>query len=207
MYINCPGCHTKFIVLNEQIGINGRKVKCSKCREVWYQKLDCKITKLTDFGKIEENFESIKNEVYINPGSLPVLLPSKPPSYSFFPLLWISFIIFSLIILLEDNCRFLFKYNELKIENILIRDIKDTNKIKVSCKIVNPLNYQISIPLIRVRIIDKDRKVLASYVVDKMNINISAKQKLNIEMEVDNMPYSAKYLDITLGNKLDFLLK
>ena len=37
MYITCPGCKTRFAVTAEQIGNNGRKVKCSKCFNIWHQ--------------------------------------------------------------------------------------------------------------------------------------------------------------------------
>ena len=40
MYIACPNCKTKFMVLPDQIGEFGRRVKCSKCNNVWHQKLD-----------------------------------------------------------------------------------------------------------------------------------------------------------------------
>ena len=39
MYIACPECDTKFVVKPEQIGKEGRKVKCSKCSLVWHHKL------------------------------------------------------------------------------------------------------------------------------------------------------------------------
>nr|WP_253308088.1 MJ0042-type zinc finger domain-containing protein [Rickettsia endosymbiont of Ceutorhynchus assimilis] len=211
MYITCPNCQTKFTVFNEQIGINGRKVKCSKCRHIWHQKLDYNATKLTDFAKIEETPEAIttpfKNEFYTEGSGLPALLPRKPPNYSFFSLLWISFIIFSSIILLEDNCRFLVRYDQLKIDHIVIQDIKNPDRIKISYAVTNPSSYQISNLIFRVRIIDKNRKILDSYVTNKMNINILPDQTINMAIELDGLPPFAEYLDITIGNKFDFLFK
>ena len=42
MYIACPECDTKFVVKPEQIGKEGRKVKCSKCSHV--QMIPLKLT-------------------------------------------------------------------------------------------------------------------------------------------------------------------
>lgn len=36
MYISCPSCSTTFVVESEQISHSGRKLRCSKCRHVWF---------------------------------------------------------------------------------------------------------------------------------------------------------------------------
>lgn len=36
MIVTCPSCSTKYNVLLEEIGIEGRQVKCKKCQHIWF---------------------------------------------------------------------------------------------------------------------------------------------------------------------------
>jgi len=37
LIVKCPNCSTKFIVNDDLIPANGKKVKCSKCKQIWKQ--------------------------------------------------------------------------------------------------------------------------------------------------------------------------
>lgn len=45
MIIACPKCNTGFFVTPEQIGLSGRRVKCSKCSHIWHAKIYQKLFK------------------------------------------------------------------------------------------------------------------------------------------------------------------
>lgn len=53
MYIACPKCDANTIVLPEQIGIYGRKVRCPRCGNIWHQKDErsCKVRRAYNIGK------------------------------------------------------------------------------------------------------------------------------------------------------------
>ncbi|MGI4753271.1 MAG: MJ0042-type zinc finger domain-containing protein [Janthinobacterium lividum] len=213
MYISCPNCQTKFIVSNNQIGINGRRVKCSKCSHIWYQKLDYKTSKLSDFdeNKVEAVKTPIKNG-YSNQFSanVPVILPYTPPKqkYNVFQLLWTSFIIFCLAILLLDSFKSLSKYDQLKIEEIKLGSSHNAGTIKMFYKISNNSDYLISNPLIKVRAMDHNNRALDEYIsVTKLKAKIPPKQDTYVEMEIKGLPATAKYIDVTVGNRLGLLLE
>jgi len=37
MIISCPACATRYVVPNSAIGVDGRVVRCAKCRKSWFQ--------------------------------------------------------------------------------------------------------------------------------------------------------------------------
>jgi predicted Zn finger-like uncharacterized protein len=79
MYITCPECYTRFAVTADEIGKNGRKVKCSKCFNIWHQKPFRQV-------RIEPKVESLytKTPPLGNGINLPVLLPIKVPAANVF---------------------------------------------------------------------------------------------------------------------------
>lgn len=40
MILSCPNCYSQFNVEDDAIGVEGRKVKCSSCKEIWVQDPD-----------------------------------------------------------------------------------------------------------------------------------------------------------------------
>ncbi len=206
MYITCPNCQTRFIVTSNQIGINGRRVKCSKCSHLWYQKLDYNTSKLNDF-KDKVNTETIKNHYNTN---VPVILPYIPTKkkYNIFPILWTSFIIFCLVILLIDSFKFLGKYDQLKIEEINLGKSHHIGGMKIFYKLSNQSDYLISDPIIKVRVMDSNTQALDEYVsITKLQTKIPAKQAIYLEMNIEGIPVTAKYIDIAIGNRLGLLFK
>jgi len=58
MIIACPACATRYVVPDSAVGLDGRRVRCAKCRHSWYQQ-----------------GTAVEQQV-----SAPVATPSPPPS-------------------------------------------------------------------------------------------------------------------------------
>jgi predicted Zn finger-like uncharacterized protein len=203
MYIACPECDTKFVVTPEQIGKHGRKVKCSKCFHIWYKKLDEDV-------RIEPALTAPVTSTTLGNGvNLPALLPMKIPPYLYMmPVVMIGLIIFMLIILFPDNLGFesLLNSDNLSIKDVQIVKQQDIEKITVSYKVHNTSLKDVKMPLVRVRLFDKNNRVLKSLTDYHTNI-ISPNQFLQVKTEFMPVPPSADNIDIMMGNEVDFILR
>jgi len=203
MYIACPECNTKFVVTPEQIGKDGRKVKCSKCSHIWYKKLDEDV-------RIEPALTApVVSTTLGNGVNLPALLPMKIPPYLYMmPVVMIGLIIFMLVMLFPDNLGFesLLNSDNLSIKDVQIVKQQDIEKITVSYKVHNTSLKDVKMPLVRVRLFDKNNRVLKSLTDYHTNI-ISPNQFLQVKTEFMPVPPSADNIDIMMGNEVDFILR
>ncbi len=63
MILTCPQCHTKYQLAEEQLKPNGRKVRCSRCRHVFWADSDGKISEVsTDLDIDQKEASSVKGE-------------------------------------------------------------------------------------------------------------------------------------------------
>ncbi|GAB4165472.1 MAG: zinc-ribbon domain-containing protein [Rickettsiaceae bacterium] len=204
MYIACPECDTKFVVTPEQIGQYGRKVKCSKCNHIWHQKLDNPV-------RVEPVLTPPTASISFGNGvNLPALLPVKIPPYLYaLPIVMIGLIIFMLVMLFPNSFGFntLVNNNSLSIKDLQIENHKELEKITVSYKVHNAANKTVKMPLVRIRLFDKNSRVIKSLIDDHTNIDMSPDQFIQVKTEFVPAPPSADSIDIMLGNKIDFILK
>lgn len=204
MYIACPKCETKFVVTAEQIGSHGRKVKCSKCANIWHQKLDNNVKIEPKPAPLSTTPVAIGNGV-----NLPVLLPIKMPSFLYgLPVLLIGMIIFMVTTLFSNvfEVHSILNNKNLSTHDLQITNDKDQGKILVSYKILNTSDKNVKMPLVRIRLLDKNNRVINTKIDDYSKIELSPGQNVYINTEFADAPLEAENIDVTLGNKLDFIL-
>ena len=205
MYIACPKCDTKFVVTPEQIGKEGRKVKCSKCSHVWHYKL-------ADQLRIEPIItQPIAATPLGNGINLPALLPIKIQPYLYvMPVVMIGLIIFMLIMVFPTSLGIntLLNSNNLSIKDVQVQNQKDLDKITISYKIYNSASTIVKMPLVRIRFFDKNGKIVESKIDDQnINVDMSPHQFIQIKTELVPAPSAADSIDIMIGNKIDFILR
>ena len=206
MYIACPECNAKFVVTSEQIGQQGRKVKCSKCSHIWHQKPD-------NSARIEPTIPEPAADTTTPIGNgvnLPALLPVKIQPYLYaLPALMISLIIFMLVMLFPNKLGFdsLLNSNKLSIKDIKIENNKEIDKITVSYKVLNNSSETVKMPLVRIRLFDKSDRILKSLIDDHTNVDMFPGQFIQVKTEFVPASPSTKSIDIMIGNKIDFILR
>lgn len=206
MYISCPECEAKFVVRPDQIGQNGRKVKCSKCSHIWLQKPNNDM-------KIEPVLTPMPASAEIPLGNgvnLPALLPVKIPVYLYaLPFVLITMILGLVFLMFPAKLGFdtMLDNKHLSVKDIKIDNQKEIDKITVSYKVLNSSEKEATMPLVRIRLFDKNNRVIKTHVVDHSNIDLSPKQYVLIKTEFVPAPPSTESVDIMIGNKLDFFLR
>ena len=205
MYIACPKCDTKFVVTPEQIGKEGRKVKCSKCSHVWHYKL-------ADQLRIEPIItQPIAATPLGNGINLPALLPIKIQPYLYvMPVIMIGLIILMLIMVFPTSLGIntLLNSNNLSIKDVQVQNQKDLDKITISYKVHNSASTIVKMPLVRIRFFDKNGKIVESKIDDQnSNVEMSPNQFIQIKTELVPAPSAVDSIDIMIGNKIDFILR
>lgn len=205
MYIACPNCYTNFIVLPEQIGEFGKKVKCSKCYNIWHQKPG------TQFKPTMIKAQAPEGSLAFGSGvNLPALLPVKIPQYLYtLPLALTGLIIILSVILFPSYFGIapLRQFSALTIQDVEIENHQDIGKIIISYKILNAASCDLALPLVRFRLFDKNYRLLKSYLEDKSTVHLVPSQYVKIKTEFSSVPAATEQIDITLGSKLDFILR
>lgn len=210
MYITCPECQSSFVVTPEQLGASGRKVKCSKCKNIWHAQpsSDAKETVKIE-PTISESDSAVvsTSEIGVN---LPALVPINLPKYlCLSPIFLIITITFVLVMCFSDSVGLISNadsYKGITINDINIHNKKEAHKIIVQYKVMNDSEHKVIIPQIRLRLFDNDQRVLQTH-MESAAVQLNPKQYVSIRTEFVSIPPTAKSIDITLGNKLDFLLR
>ncbi|MFK8040568.1 MAG: zinc-ribbon domain-containing protein [Rickettsiaceae bacterium] len=213
MYISCPKCSANFVVTVQQIGKLGRKVKCSKCHHVWHQMPieGTTIEAHQDHIEIPKNISP--NDYKFTPSNglnLPAILPIKIPKYLYYlPFILIALIMMLSIMLFKENfgISHILSREKFNIRDVQVDYSKNLNKIIVTYKVVNISDNKAKMPLVRIRLFDKNHKIIKTHIANQTSAVLSGKQFVTIKTEFDSMSDDAQEADITLGNKLDFILR
>lgn len=214
MYISCPNCHVNFIVSPQQITAVGRKVKCSKCGHIWHQ--IAKNLRLEDVIAIP--ITSVANQGSSRGGiTVPTLRPQKTSKCCTFSIIATTgLIIFLSWFLLYSNLdilalldvRHLALEEKVTTKDILVNNDKNSGTLTISYKVVNNSNHKVTIPLIRISMLDKNSKILKSSIVNNVNHSkLAPNEYISLKSEFTDVAPATEKIEITLGNRLDFILR
>lgn len=210
MYLTCPECYTSFTVKASQIGPKGRRVRCSKCGHGWFAKGVGSGT--GSEGIVTSNYDRVgKPEKFEKGVNLPALLPVRIPLYLYIaPVLLAAAIIFTSMIFFQDKMS-LFGLTgaseNLKVKDIQISYDRENGNIIANYKIVNASEEFVPLSRIRIRLLDENHRILKSHIAQESQSSLAPKQFVTIRTRFSEAPTNVEFIDITLGNKLDLLLR
>jgi predicted Zn finger-like uncharacterized protein len=213
MYLTCPECYTSFVVSADQIGPKGRRVRCSKCNHGWFaspvkskaapKKKNLSFNPTDRVGKSEEKFEKGVN--------LPALLPISIPFYLYFlPIMLLCAVIFSSLLIFNERLELLGMSRlskDLSVHDVNIAYDKPNGNIIASYKIVNKSEHIMPLSSIRIRLLDHNHRILKTHIANESHAKLESKQFVTVKTNFSDAPPNVEYIDITLGNKLDFFLR
>lgn len=212
MYIICPKCNTNFVIEDNQIGKNGRKVRCSKCKHLWFEKHN---SKAKESAKKENIIPNKKDTKTITPETrfydgdarlLPAVIKQEDnPNMRLCFYKWALALLAIFMIIALDMINFgQFRFSsDFAVKNIHAISV-GKSKVKIDCTIVNNSSHASNIPIIRYRFYDANNNLITRKLVENNVAKLEPKQSLNITKEFDVKP---THLDITLGSKLDFVIR
>jgi predicted Zn finger-like uncharacterized protein len=214
MYIKCPSCNTSFVVTAEQIGPKGRRVRCSKCNNGWFVEASAEELTLPnplEPASIIPHRAGGEINTFLPGVNLPALLPINIPTYLYLlPTILAIAIIFSSMVLFQEKLSFFGLAGTS--ENLSVHDINiDYNRkdgtIVAGYKIVNSAQQFVPVPLIRIRLLDKDHRPLKTHITHNPNVDLAPKQYVGIRTNFADAPPNVEFIDISLGTRLDFILR
>ncbi len=212
MIISCPSCSAGFYVSPAQIGTTGRRVKCSKCKNIWHA---C----IPRDALVKEDVivqKSILNNI-ITGYNLPTVIPIE-----IHYILYIVPVIFSTLIMvtiwllypgLTDKvgiCGTMCAGKNMKIENVIYDFDKSTNNLNIRYNITNIGDEKSPIPLVEIFLSDKHKVKLTSLTADPNKLGsmvLSPGKSISAKTAFAQISPEAQYLQIRLGSYMKFLFR
>lgn len=207
MIISCPKCNAGFFVSPAQIGAAGRRVKCSKCKNIWHA-----IVQEDSMPKKEVVAERINEEpAYVSGTNLPAIIPVKihPILYAA-PIALIKLIIVTLWIFFPTLtskvglCGPLCLDKNTRIEDVIYNYEQEQKKIIVEYSISNHSSEKISVPTVQLKLMDSKDETLRTVYADGKGLSIDPNNSIKARTEFSDVTQDSKYIQISLGNQIKF---
>lgn len=203
MIITCPSCSARFAVKAEAIGVAGRKVKCTKCQESWFQEPDAEALEAAKHVTPEpEHIEPVKegaNVPVIKKESRNILLKMAFAA---------SFLVFiaSLVVVLAGGWFFsTSKY--VAISDVVIEKIASDGKtdLLVKGKIVNKSEGIKKMPDLEINVYDEKRSKLQTIIIEAGGSEMAAGIEKEFESKIDQLSEKAVYISLDIGSRYDHI--
>lgn len=217
MILTCKNCNTNFAVPDNAIGPSGRKVRCSKCLNVWFASFGTDIYKASENKSQFQQSSPILERATIDEGQLPVLVKNNFPWWY----LVANFVIISclslvFILVFYDKANnfaliddFLCQKNICSSEKIVIKDVSyeilNQEDLLIKYYIVNQNNEDVNTPNIRISLYDKDETLLKSHIIKNPTLKLPPEQENLVHTIFKKAPQDTANILVEIGNKIELL--
>lgn len=209
MIISCPKCNAGFFVSPAQIAEAGRRVKCSKCKNIWHATIP--------HGKIpKENITSthLGNRKNVTGANLPAVISVKIPNILYImPPMLIFLILLTLWTFYPSVtskiglCGPMCLPEGMKIEDIVYDYNKDSNRLVVEYSISNRNGQKHRIPYIQFKLFDNENNVLRRLLTDGEGLELEPNSSIRAKTEFNAISKRSNFLKISLGSRIKFLFR
>lgn len=200
MIIQCPSCSSKFLVPNNAIKAEGRKVKCSKCKHIWLQ--------LPKFN-ISNVIPSIQKEITADPipenSNLPVIKKKKvSPALKTATVVLLILNIIGTSFVYFKRKSYHTAYNErlpVSLYNINIKseESEESKNISINGLMVNETENQHNVPEIRLTLYDDKNNSIKTVFLHSDNSFIMPEQTLSFTNTLENIDKKCHHILIETG--------
>jgi predicted Zn finger-like uncharacterized protein len=202
MYITCQKCSASFVVKSEQIGPQGRKVRCSKCRNMWHAKIPS-TRKTLALDNPVEILKTTEAEIH-----LPILSPNmrrKKPSNALHLMAPIILAIILCCIYRGDELISLIKSTPRELSVSEVRSYRiNASKMVVHYNIANHSNKALEVPHFRVRLYDEGHKLLETRHVSASKGSVEPNKTLTLKTPLRAVPETTHAIEISPWYWWDF---
>lgn len=203
MHISCPECGTTFIVEDDVILNTSKKLKCSKCKHVWmYHESDLDAKRITDLPSISKIKTTLDLESAIQQHDN---TPINKLLYIYPVIIGLLIVVLTSLINLQDNIVSCGISDALILKDIKLKNAWKDQKVVLNYRVHNNSDETQRLPLIRIRLFDKDSKVLKMHII-KDKRELKPGQFVNINTEFESIMHEANKVDVALGTWFDFAI-
>ncbi len=189
MLVSCPSCKEKFKVDESLIGGAGRKVKCSKCGDIWVQTL----IPIKDDVPV-----SLRRRQESQVSSTSCIRSCGKNFYTY-----ISIALFAaLLALIYFN--FFSLGTDLRLGKVYFFGKDET--LSIEYEIINDSSEFVQAPLAIVNLIGTEGKIVKYYFIDHGEVFIKPLSHAKFKSYLPVVPEKINNISLRLGNWLDFLI-
>lgn len=194
MIIKCETCGSVYCIADKFIYSSERKVKCSKCNHVWNVKVNN--------SNLTSSF----------PSEITASWPLQNYLNKFLSILLILINLFlfhrfwSEVPIVEKIYQY-FGYqssDNFRLDNINFT--MENGTIFVNGSLTNVSDSEYNLPLIRFRLLDRDKKTLFQQTNEKKDIKLAPGEQHLINVNIINLTENDAYLVLDYGNKIELML-
>lgn len=216
MILTCPNCEVKFTVSDEAIGASGRKVRCTKCKYIWFQTLEVDpdnpvVVDNPIIHEAENIEETIQEE--LPPEVTEIKQSKKSPVYIKLALA-ASFILFVFVFSVVNSnktpsgMRWYYSalgiHNDIGISlyNISAENVTEGSKqdLLIKGRIVNESTVEKAIPNLRITLIGEGRETVRKFMLDSHDTALAPGEGVDFENRIPKVPDNVSSVIMDIGN-------
>ncbi len=224
MILSCEKCSAKYMIPNEAIGSEGRKVKCAKCQHVWMANLAAEEAPqgMISEKNAQKKTANMQSEDSQNKIKLPKIQNTRPhfllkllPVFLLLPLILCVFLFF------DKPLRKIKVFNQVY-SAIGVRDSADfvlssaslnkvieegQNVFYLDLDIVNDSAEERKMPILKIAVLDENFHVIVADMKNFEDKILQPGDKANIKKKLSNMVSNAKYVSFDIGNPIELYFR